>query len=1301
MTIANLPVWVDAAVHLGTLLEPTGEFPVTSPKAGGHRRLRNVEAYAYLALLQKGQAPDVAPELLRAALDLLDRVDPVGEALRARTALTSELARVALDAFHRRGGAAELSVSVDAAHSALSRGPTGPVRFATWNNLALALKAVAERTGEQRDLEEAIAAAGEAACVVPEDDPDRCAVLLNHAVLLHRRGQMTRRRADGEAAVGAGRAALAAAPPGSPHLATIRSTLAAFARGLTAGSVQGDAHLVELRAAVAELPEGHPDGALTMWRLAAALADRHREQGDAAALREAVGIVGRALRLLPEDHRDRARIACEAAVLLVEAHRAGGQDAFLDEAVVLVDAATKAAAADPALFGAVANLGAALHERFRRYGRRADLAKAGEWCREAARLVRPADPGRAAVLVNLAAVLVSESALDGGTGRLREATGHLRTAAATAPSDAVRAEAYAGLALALQRTHIAEGRPRDLAAALVAARRAVRLTPDGAPRRARFLGILCSLLRTRYERAGCRADLERAVELAREARAASLPGSREAALHASLLGLALLRQFDRTGDEDDLASAVAHAREAVITAPAGSAARPALLHNLANALRVRFEYGRELADLDQAVELARGVVAGTGTGDMREAARLANLGALLVRRFEATGERRDIDEGIGVGRRAVEAAGGRPLDLPGHLTNLALGHFRRYEALEDPRDLEAAVAVGRACLSAAGDAAPDLEGFRSNMVAPLLALNEATGGAEHLAEALRHGQQAVDGLPEGHPGRAGFLLNLARALDRAAEGDAGGEVADRAARAYAQCAATQTATALWRAAAAQSQAACEVRRGRWKEADRALAGAVALLPQVAHRALARASGQAQLRRLSGLGSDAAAVALAVGDSGRALALLERSRGVLLGQGLDYRAAPSSRPDVPAAEWERLRRILSIDVPALPGPAAEDAASPAADPLERRREAARAWDALTADGPPDGAPVEVPDGCGVLVAVNVSRHRCDALLVRGTDIRHLPLPRLTFAKAARWAATVTAAARDDSWSSTGLLREVLAGLWDDVAEPVLRALGLTGPPAAGAPWPRLTWMPTGPLALLPLHAAGRPDGPHSAGGSVLDRAVSSYTPTVRILRHAGGRHAGARGRVLAVGVTEAQGTRRLEHALPEARGVHALLGGAGRPLLDADATREAVLAALPGAVWAHFACHSVTDPADPSAGGLLLHDGCLRIRDLADGDAGGAHLAYLSSCGSAFGGAALPDESLHIAGAFQLLGFRHVVGTLWPVGDTFALDVAERLYRLLADRGAEPAEALHDVVRELRLCYPANPRLWAAHAHFGA
>jgi CHAT domain len=100
--------------------------------------------------------------------------------------------------------------------------------------------------------------------------------------------------------------------------------------------------------------------------------------------------------------------------------------------------------------------------------------------------------------------------------------------------------------------------------------------------------------------------------------------------------------------------------------------------------------------------------------------------------------------------------------------------------------------------------------------------------------------------------------------------------------------------------------------------------------------------------------------------------------------------------------------------------------------------------------------------------------------------------------------------------------------------------------------------------------------------------------------------------------------------------------------------------------------------------------------------GGAEFAYLSACSTARTGAQLPDEAIHLAAAFHLAGYRHVIGTLWPAGDRAALAFAADMYPvLLADGDAsQAASTLHDTVLTLRLIHAPRPSVWAGHIHLG-
>jgi hypothetical protein len=256
--------------------------------------------------------------------------------------------------------------------------------------------------------------------------------------------------------------------------------------------------------------------------------------------------------------------------------------------------------------------------------------------------------------------------------------------------------------------------------------------------------------------------------------------------------------------------------------------------------------------------------------------------------------------------------------------------------------------------------------------------------------------------------------------------------------------------------------------------------------------------------------------------------------------------------------------------------------------------------------------------------------------------------------------------------------------------------------------------------LPLHAAGE------ATDGVLDRVVSSYTPTIGALRHARRPVADTRAgedRALIVAMPTTPGdNRRLDHVPDEVEALrsHFLLPvlltepepGAQTPVTGTPPlpTCGNVLARLPGCAIVHFACHGYTDAEDPSRSGLILHDHAsdpFTVARLAPVRLESARLAYLSACQTAVSPtSAIADEAIHLASAFQLAGYRHVIGTLWEVGDRSAVMMADEFYTALAlgpglfdtDRSAA---ALHRAIRSVRDRSPRLPWLWAAYMHAGA
>jgi hypothetical protein len=432
--------------------------------------------------------------------------------------------------------------------------------------------------------------------------------------------------------------------------------------------------------------------------------------------------------------------------------------------------------------------------------------------------------------------------------------------------------------------------------------------------------------------------------------------------------------------------------------------------------------------------------------------------------------------------------------------------------------------------------------------------------------------------------------------------------------------------------------------------------------------------------------------------------------------------------------------------------------------DRRMRLAREWDELIEqvrgqDGfedflrPPQLGTLLPAAEKGPVVIVNVSRWRCDALIVRldGVTVRNLPDLTLEQAglRASEYLTTLAAAESADLAHALALrtaedgdgiraaqrtrrtadavitaqeqanrmLLHLQEWMWDAIADPVLAELGLDRLPEGPTnSWPRLWWCPTGPLSVLPLHSAGYhdpSDSPH-APRTVLDRVVSSYTPTLRALLQARSRapeapdDASAASRaespeLLVVAVADAPGQAPLDIGV-EKQTLLSLVPEHRRTVLEGPAAdRDTVLAALPHHRWVHFSCHGDQDLANPSQGGVRLHDEMLTIADISSAQFRG-DFAGLSACKTAVGGINVPDEAITVAAALHYTGYRHVVAALWSVQDDASSDLFSTVYRnIIVDGQLYPdqaAAALHNAVRGLRKKRWDWPHIWTPFTHTG-
>jgi len=152
------------------------------------------------------------------------------------------------------------------------------------------------------------------------------------------------------------------------------------------------------------------------------------------------------------------------------------------------------------------------------------------------------------------------------------------------------------------------------------------------------------------------------------------------------------------------------------------------------------------------------------------------------------------------------------------------------------------------------------------------------------------------------------------------------------------------------------------------------------------------------------------------------------------------------------------------------------------------------------------------------------------------------------------------------------------------------------------------------------------------------------------------------------------------------------------------TTTRVLSELPHHAWVHLSCHGSQHVTDPAKSAFWLIDGPLRITDLIEQrDPGPRELAFLSACQTATGSPQVVDEAIHLAAAMQLLGYRHVIATLWSIYDSPAPAIADTFYASLATGTPDAnhaGHALHRAVAVLRAQHPTDPLIWAPYLHTG-
>ncbi|PVF91858.1 hypothetical protein CPB86DRAFT_820141 [Serendipita vermifera] len=340
--------------------------------------------------------------------------------------------------------------------------------------------------------------------------------------------------------------------------------------------------------------------------------------------------------------------------------------------------------------------------------------------------------------------------------------------------------------------------------------------------------------------------------------------------------------------------------------------------------------------------------------------------------------------------------------------------------------------------------------------------------------------------------------------------------------------------------------------------------------------------------------------------------------------------------------------------------------------------------------------------GPVVILNVHKSRSDALVLipGGADVSVVVIPLEGFSyktcenmqkKMNDLLLVAQVRSRDirkHGWGgdhgNDSMFKRILSILWKQVVKPVIDGLAyrvnLDDPP-------RIWWCPTGPLAFLPIHAAGQYDE-IEVGHKVSDYVISSYCPTLSALLESPRSTVQSAWKMVTVAQPFTPGQSPIPKTAEEVKIITRV--GAGLSidsLIGASATVKSVSEAMKNTHWIHLACHGQQCVGNAMDSGLLLHDGKLKLSDLVKESLPNAEFAFLSACQTATGDDAIAEESAHLAAGMLLAGYRSVIATMWSIEDNDAPRVAEDVYgRMFQEgkpNGMEGARALHEAVKRLR------------------
>ena len=1022
--------------------------------------------------------------------------------------------------------------------------------------------------------------------------------------------------------------------------------------------------------------------------LAMSYEEKWRESGDILYLDTGIDKYETAILVGKDDDPDRSKWLSRVGTLYKSRFRIKKSLDDLRKAIELkqmaVDLQAKANEVDA---GELSDLSDYLVDLYEHESTKESLDRAVQLGEEAISLVTPDDQDRVRYLSRQGAALMVRFETTGSSEDLDKAFNLIKEALSLTPKTEPRWKRLCASYADLLRDRFEQnGSVEDLEASVSYVKTALHEAPEDPS----LLESLARQLNRTYSALGRKGDLDEAIIAAERAVELWDKESNYLADGLMRLGYLLIDRFEATGHQEDLDRSIVHLEKARNTPKTNMLAEARCLSGLASAFRLSWMRSRNQESLEAAIHNERLALKVLPEGNVGNVDVMNNLANNLIDLFKLTKDVKDIEEAIRLSEMVLSLRPSTHIHYPGNLNNLANAVEAKFKEYGQIDDLNLAIEKSEMALSIMGADHPERAGFAYNLGSRYHSRYQKTGDSKDIQSATEqflYGWRTVNGKP----------------FDRVLAG---------------------------------SQAVYKLRdMGRLEEATTIAMEVVDLLPHVTTRSHSMTDQQYVVREFSGIAGNACSLLLSMGKSNDALEYLEKGRTVILdlmmSNRLDLTELEIESPQH-ATQFRQLQEQINqtFSESSIGSNGTQAILQKRLASVSQLDECVKSIRELPGQSRfllgPQADEIKSAAKEGLIVIVNISTTRSDAIIITNQNIDSVKLPGLSRSQALEWLEkdlTRKPKSRAERRKKHEEYTILLHWLWVSGVKPIFDHAKLKSQ-SSSKKLPRVCWIGTGVASMLPFHAAS---------DSSIDKenafsyAISSYSSSIKTILQ-------ARRKAHKVESSVTTNPSLLMIGMPTTKG-HASLSGVEAEIKDIrkavknslsvqsllQPQPEQVFSELASYDMVHFACHALSDSRNPLHGHLLLESsslnsgeadksGELTVEEIMKMDLKRARIAYLSACSTAENKSTrLLDEAIHLVSAFQVAGFAHVMGTMWPAPDGVSRDIATGFYQNLAsllsatptiDEGRAVAEAFHLAVKEARSENDEEPLFWAQFVHFG-